>query len=342
MRSKNQTAVRRVLSWLEAVEIPAKIGDGEMSDIVTITVDGAVRRITVAFEPTCTTTDTLNISADKINHTNVDVAIGDFFRLTSALGYGFRLPVNRGSVEKAKVNFNESFDDIALRHRDFRRAPNPPKGKLAQYEKVVMNLCKRFIYRNQTLCNNSLLSAEDLYSYAMVWECNFWGSFAVESEDENVKLLSSYIQQKLIDFRKLLIRKMRNCTPDFQTAALAYSGTTENYTVKKSSNIDGQNSFELDIQDLNDPESLLTGELAMEAQKLANGELSTKRTRRTGRIPSTELSEALNSLPHDKLISVLTEASENRYIHADARQEARRQLHAHYGSCEHCRTAAVA
>ena len=190
----------KTISWLNAVSIKNKL-DGNKLNIQTKS------GTTLTVQPS---------SIVQITSPDTKIALEAFHSVSDAAGYGKPVPVNRGVVPVSKLRNSNDFDLIVMRHRDFRRVPNPPEIELLKYKKVFSYCCRKFFYLNKDLCSKTGVSREDLFSYCFVWGCNYLGLFQVldETENDNVKKMTCYIRQRFIKFREALLKKEREIVPD--------------------------------------------------------------------------------------------------------------------------------
>lgn len=144
----------------------------------------------------------------------------DFLSVSSARREGSttHLPSLRGEMPARKLHYADNFELVAMRHREFRRSPNPSPVQLRRFQPLAARSAQRFLGLNRALCARHGYEHGDLLSYALVWTISFLGLYFKDARselpNENEKLLCSYLKQRFAEFRSLLIKKGRSCFPD--------------------------------------------------------------------------------------------------------------------------------
>lgn len=133
-------------------------------------------------------------------------------------------PSLRGPQPNMKLHYSDNFELVAMRHRDFRRSPNPTPEKLRSFKPVAEKVAQRFLSLNRDLCLLHGYDHGDLMTYALVWTTNFLGLYARDGHsrhsDENAKLLCVHLKQRFAELRTLMFKKGRNCFPDAEQLAI--------------------------------------------------------------------------------------------------------------------------
>ncbi len=247
----------------------------------------------------------LCIDGAKLLSTDRNEALAEFHVVTRFLGMGEPDPAIRPEADGR----SKDFDLIAMRHCEFRNAPNPSNEDIKKYEKVVNNCVKRFYVSNKSICGYSYMEEEDLKSYAMVWMCNFIHKYQLLNapDVENFKLLNYHIQQRFSKLRSDMYRRQRSTRPDVQAVELSLGKTSLEVLSTHWTDSTGEGN------DANCPALRRTDAAALLAKKLTD-------------------------LPHDEMIERLTEvATSEWYGHADdTKKVAQKLLDRHRLSCPEC------
>jgi hypothetical protein len=228
--------------------------------------------------------------------------------------------VDRGPIPKHKA---EDFDDVAWRHSEFRRVPNPPAWKLKAYEDVIGKTSWKFYRWNTTTCQDHGLDVDDLKSYARVWTCNYIGMYQISDDvdNENKRFLSNYLQQRFNELRKQLIARGRNVLPTLDEAFIALHGRPYEYT-QKSDWITDDSDEGWDVA-ADEPE-----------EEESHGRSEGLRGRRQRH--AAELRERLGAMDHDEMVQALSMTVESDRVHMDARRAASKYLQGHAKKCKAC------
>lgn len=341
----NQRAINQIRSWLSATSVP-HLTDAEgqgSADFVVMKRDGGL--VTVLVSVKDDTRDLTGIDvvlpASDIMGRYIDRSMKAFHTLTEAAGYGSPLPVERGDVplradgsgKPKNLRAVDDFELVAMRHKELRRAPNPPRGALDKYIKILENICWNFIKLNSTLCSAVGMEHGDLMSYAMVYATTFIGLYEKKdgSEDENKRLLTMYVRQKLSALKRLSFDKMRSCTPDMETVDIGAYG--EAFVSRKK-----ERAHRVDMEGYLDGARVRNQELASLATESSD---VSEYVERAKEVPgplemaaSTALRERLDSMEHDQLVAALKKHAKNR--DEDVAEVAMRHLRLHNKNCVIC------
>lgn len=299
----------------------------------------------------------------ELTHRRRAVAIAAFQRLTVAGGYGPLSPPDRGVDPEKKLCFEDDFELVAMRHREFRKVPNPSEEELTHYDRVVSKAVARFMYINRKICARHGIESSDMKTYAQVWACNFLGLYKISNPqqgNDNERMLYTHLCQRAANFVEVLLKKERSCIPDSQTASVGLYGRPyeSGMQLRRSWQEDHEASFEEALEDsledeigpqtdpigmilsgnsfftktfFDDTESTIPAIRAEALEKALKKEEAARR-----KTAQAALKEALGGLEHDRMVELLTEAMENDALCYDARQEARKQLRLHRAACESC------
>jgi len=324
---KNARALCQTMAWLKAVGVPHKLSEIPGTDLLLVKKDGGdfdflVVKLAVESEETKPAVECLTVMAKELASTKHQVALAAFHTITEAAGFGKPIPVDRGAEPEKRLSYDDNFELVSMRHREFRRVPNPDAQDLVQYKKVMEQACYRFINLNQDLCRRNCLLVEDLMTYAQVWTCNYLGLYkvAVETVNDNVRKLRAHLKQRFAEFAYMVKKKERNCFPSPDTVQIALLGQT----VDENHRLEGF-STDPTLEDNVDPDY---------SERHVELDLSDEESRRQSAAAS--LSKHLRILPHEKMVEVLNEAITNTSLCHDARGEAAKQLRMHQKTCVAC------
>jgi hypothetical protein len=129
--AKNAKALTQVKSWLKAALINVGKPSIEGCDLSVQKADGGVMDIKVGITAADSrpAADHLFVLASELAHRAKPVAIRAFHAITEAAGYGKPLPINRGVDPVKKLSFEDNFELVGMRHKEFRKVPEPQQPK---------------------------------------------------------------------------------------------------------------------------------------------------------------------------------------------------------------------
>ena len=295
-------------TWLTAVEIEF---EDTTNGLLVTNKEGA--KVSLIYGP-------------ELTGRSLQKSLDAFAAIQASLGYEPKLPVDRGPPPKRKAHYSRDFELVAMRHSEFRRAPNPPAWKLKAYRPVAEKAAKKFHRKNQMLCQDHLLEVGDLTTYAQLWTVNYIAMYEIDGvhSGENGRFLAQYLGQRFSEFQRHLKKKSRNMLPMLDDAYIAAHGRPYEYTNKNewfAAENDGPASAWVTAEDPDDEDG---------------PEETAEDRERTRRGAVTYLEAKLASMPHDEMVALLVGAVESDRIHVDARKEASRRLRAHAVSCSGC------
>ena len=310
----NPTFDRRVKTqlktWFTAVGIQATLDQGlhvkdRAGNTITIELSGqSAPGVLVVNGPDFTSRD-LQHSLDA------------FQGLQERLGYDPKAPVDRGPIMAKKAHYASDFELVAMRHSEFRRAPDPAPGKLESYRVAIDKAVWKFYRTNTMRCQDNLLGVDDLRTYAQVWAVNYIALYetAGASKEDNERFLFQYLGQRFTEFRKILDKKNRNVLPMLDDAFISMHGRTYDYANKAAwYTAGGEEGGEIEAPEADEED----GDVRCPCK------------------PQLGLDAQLDALDHDKRVEVLRGAVENDRIHPEARREASKRLRAHALNCNQC------
>jgi hypothetical protein len=336
MKNNDPRALNTVKSWMAACRISFRTGRWPEADLVVTNAAGQEVGVSVVIKGSPVAEGSLVVNGSDITHRALKVALEAFASLQQALGFEPKLPVDRGAIPERRP-YGDDFDLVVWRHTEFRRSPNPDRQKLEKYKSTAEKASWKFYRSNQRLCADHMLQVEDLiFGYALVWTTNYIALYEIPAEralqNDNERLLYTYLTQRFAEFRTSLNRKGRNELPVLDAAFIGLRGRPYDYSNKTSWLTERDEAVQqtrpmLDVDDTDDEDE----DYVARHREL---DVSSPNARRAS---ATQLLETqLASLPHDEMVSLLTAASENGRIHVDARKEAGRRLRAHVQSCCAC------
>ncbi len=214
----NQIAYFRLCSWLDAVKITYKLTNEALFIKDAL---GKFKKVLVKESGS-----RFSIKPSSLNNRDVAIALLSFKKLVESLGFTYVPPVTREIANK-RLNFDDNFELISMRHCDLRRSPNPPDEVFKKYKKITDLACYKFFSFNYALCKRNLLEINDLKVYANIWLINYLGNFKNpnDSDREAKNKLSYYLTQKFFcEFKGFLERKEERCMPDFNDFCLSSFG----------------------------------------------------------------------------------------------------------------------
>ncbi len=346
--AKNARAITQFKSWLTALDIPHRTTVGG-SDLILIGKDGTEVEVQIRAEDSPPASRTAIVfQAGQVTGRSISKALDLFQSVVELLGYEYRSPVSRGALPTKNAHFATDFEGVAFRHTELHRVPNPSAAELAKYDRVVRQEVYGFLRRYSQICQDEMLTADDLTTYAQVWICNYIGLHAV-SEDrgtENLKKAVAYLQQRFAEFQKLLWKRGRNVFAHLDEASIATTGETfkseggmSTRRLEGEGNKRGseratgyfQTRSPYDLPDTSIDEAFVARRCELD--------VSNPTARRSS--ADKKLSESLSALPHDRMIEVLTEVSGNNRLDPTARREAASRLRQHAASCVSCKQLSV-
>jgi hypothetical protein len=76
-------------------------------------------------------------------------------------------------VDNMKIDCQDYFELVYIRHRYFRKSTNPEPERLAQFEEMICNISDKFFIRNYQLFNETGFEMEDLRNISRVHTISF-------------------------------------------------------------------------------------------------------------------------------------------------------------------------
>jgi hypothetical protein len=295
LRPQKKSVAENVLrSWLRATGVPFQDQDG------VLLVEPSTR-IAVVLPGNKLADDVLSIVAD-ISAADLTTALEVFHVVTYATGHGLPTPVDRGPAPGRAEIYGQDLFLVAARHREFRNSPDLNRAQAAFYRPVVVRWARGFHRRNRQLCLVHGYEVDDLVTFGWMWAHVFaHKSEVVTNGDDNLRLLTRYLQQRGGELHRYLVKKVRDTTPDAPTAHFA-----------------------------------LTGEPLVTSSSSEEGEPGRRIIVRSRKDAGQQLRSNLAALPHDRMVLALTDASTNPNRDYATQQMAAKLLREHASGCSSC------
>jgi hypothetical protein len=312
----NARAVSQTISWLKAVGVNVSVGND--CDICANDKNGAAVKINVS--PSNFTNSDFVVSGPAISGKGSS-SLEEFHALTQKLGFGSPIAVDRGVAPEHKLHYSDNFELVSFRHNEFRKAPNPTSEELNKYKQILKHSCHFFYRRNFKTCERNLIGEDDLMSYALVWTTTYLGLYKVQREtnNDNVRKLRAYLNQRFAEFAKMISKKERNVLPSSDTAEVCIWGQQLDSWTKKAG------CAPEPVSDVGDE------------YKKKHSSINTQNTAVRKNSARQLLFNKLNSMDHDLMVSTLEETSKNNFICNASRLEAARVLRDHRTKCPKCK-----
>lgn len=337
-KGKNYTAVTRLATWLDVARIPYRLTNEGPHDLIVECSNGGPMPVRVSLVPENGGPDHYSVSVQEMINRNDNVSTAAFARLTAAAGYGRVNPLVRcASPLSKKLNTDDHFELVAMRHTEFRRVPNPTNQQLESHKTTIDKAINRAQSIHYNLFARNGLDKEDLRTYAQIWTCNFLGLYNIKAEGykDNERKLYAYLCQRFSNFCEAAYRKERSVVPDMSTYYMAILGKPWVATKFGPDHLSGFSedgeSIQLDEQEFSDSLS----SLEEDPEEACQVEINPAKRRANAKAC---LAAELGRMPHDKLLESLYHVLNSSFFCHDAKAEARRQLKKHQKGCRECST----
>lgn len=207
-KDQNKQGAHILKSYLGALQIPHAAGETP-NEVIVSKVDGEKLRVVVG----PVVEGAVNIDAATISSFQMDKSLTALHLVTAAAGYGRPIPVDRGPQTTGRINYNDNFEDVYLRHSIFRRSPNKNEEELAPYMKTIKSSARRAMFRWNNVFGPMGFGEGDLVSVGMVYAISFLHNYAASSElVDNIKLLTEFLNQRFSEMAQTTYRKALNST----------------------------------------------------------------------------------------------------------------------------------
>lgn len=347
IQARNATAVNILRSWLNAVGIPNRPSTLEGFDLTLVKVSGEDMEICVALEGVQEAPGGVVVSAKDFTGKKVEAALAAFHAITRAAEYGAPSPLDRGAAPELneqgnprKLHYKEEDFLVTIRHNEFRRSPNPPEDRWAQYRQTMEKTAWSFLKINRELCERHAIDIDELLQYARCYVVNFCARYETPTPKfyDNERKCYNYLRQRFnSDLRAVLQKKERSMTPDAEVVRLALFNNP-NSDLEVSPDPEDAYLAVIDNKGINEEEiidSIMDEEENTDEDYVSrNCELDTSSPAARKASAGAVLQKLLSEMPHDEMIVILLETSKNSSFDFTTRKEAARQLRAHQGDCD--------
>lgn len=313
---KNSRGLNLLRSWLSALDIAFVSAPAQTADLAVTAKGGDVVMVQVnAPDSPKALAGTVVIKSGDLTGRNISKALKTFADLVATLGFEYREPVSRGALPSQKLNYRDNFEEVALRHTELRRCPNPSDAELKKCDTAIKDVVRHFMHTNHLFCEMNLLQAQDLHTYAQMWTISYLGMYQIVDpmEGNNEGKLRRYLRQRLMEYKTISKKKGRNMLVPPQDA--------KRYTEMITQEDDSE---EIDLAYLE-----------------RHNELSLRSAPARRDSATRLLEQKLREMPHDEMIQLLGDTYQNSHLHPDARGEALRRLNYHQQTCSTCATVGV-
>ena len=127
---------------------------------------------------------------------------------------------HRPQGESERANISDDFDLILMRHRTFRRTPNPDPKEFKRFQPVARKVARSIYYKFKPVFRAFGYDEEDVAQVSLIHLTNFlhaYKSGASESHDKN--LCIRFLRQRLQEAAKKIDRHAReSCTAAYGQA----------------------------------------------------------------------------------------------------------------------------
>jgi len=120
----------------------------------------------------------------------------------------------RQQIPQKAFSAANSFFDVAGRIRDFNKSENPPKSWWDRYDKIIVRVCRKWSAKNLWLLQRQCMDVDDVYTYGRVYATTFWSLYRTSDPDQDCKLLTNNLQQRLWYLRKVLLTQVAKVAPE--------------------------------------------------------------------------------------------------------------------------------
>lgn len=361
--TSRDTAVITLRSWLTAVGIPNKKSALRGSDITVTTKDGGTLEVLVQLgrqERPEAPAGAVVVRAEELrcarlsethlknrSRSPLQIAFDAFHAVTEKAGYGRPAPFDRGNEPDRMFSWEEDGFLVPLRHTEFRRAPNPSPAKYAQYKDILDRAAYMFYGQNERLCERQVTSRDDIKSFAYFCLVGFCAHYERPEPigDENERLLTAYLKQRLAELRKSWLTKFMAQVDDVPLVVHNYGGTFDPSSARGEREEVLESVTNIDELDLShrenrfvDADVELDGDFALDNVASDEGHrlVSEAEEEEHQNRAKVRLQKALAAMPHDQLVQTLNAVINDENQGREARKMATRQLMLHSRRCPKC------
>lgn len=335
----NATAVNILRSWLKSVGIANRPSTVPGFDLSVSVAGGGDLEVQVCRRKDETMPGQgVQVLASDITGKNLARALSAFWRVTDAAGLDRVKPFERGAEPEPnakgnprKLHYRDDEFLVAIRHTEFRRAPNPDPERFAHYKATMEKTSWAFLRLNFELCARHGVGIDDIMTHARCYVVNFCTRYETPEEvfHDNERKCYAYIRQRLnSDFLPILRKKERSMIPDAETVSIGLYGRPffgRSWFTHGQDHVGPEVSLGMEEEDVEDEDYVRRHRLL---------DTSTPAARRAS--AAAMLRELLAGMPHDAMVEALRGASENLVLDSVTRREAARQFGLHAKGCSTC------
>lgn len=226
-------------SWCRSSKIPLTSPTVDGASLCVLTKDAKALNIVFSDIPK-DLPDTVAIPVAAAASYNPNVSLPVFHQMTEAAGYGKPLPFSRGEYKKV---YRNDFFLAAVRHREVRDAPDPPKEVVAALSPITKREIRFFFNKTRGLCGLLGFEQEDLQTFAMIWTITYIHRYWLRTEthkggSDNKRLYGRFLRQRFGHLGHCMRRLHKPWVPDKAVvdATLESNDEDADHTVEPESN----------------------------------------------------------------------------------------------------------
>ncbi len=215
-------------SWLTACKIKHTDSTNPNVTLEVVCSDGS--HLPVVVLPDSSTANNsehgLVVAADNFTQNETLYALGEFWRITSAAGYGEPWPTQRLMEYGKKLSYKDDPDMVMLRYRELCRVPDMTAAQEAEYGPIIKQVTEWFYYRNRNWCQVNGVEIDDIRVYAYFYATIYAGRYEVHNPtvNDNERKSKKFLRQRLVEMYRGWRAKNRSVTVDIQTAQIGLFG----------------------------------------------------------------------------------------------------------------------
>lgn len=157
--------------------------------------------------------DFILVSSKDLTSFELEKSLESLHKVTEAAGYGKPLPFDRGEKPGERINYNDNFEDVYLRHSLFRRVPDATAAQMEPYMSTLKHSARRALYKWQSSFKSMGFGEDDLVNIGRIYLMSFIHFYATsEDVNENQKLLVAFLKQRFGEAAKISFKKALNST----------------------------------------------------------------------------------------------------------------------------------
>jgi hypothetical protein len=215
-------------AWLTACKIPHRDSENTNVTLEVIAKDGSLFPVVVVPEAADASVSEhgLVVAADTLTQNETLYALGEFWRVTSATGYGEPWPTKRLMEYGKKLSYKDDPDMVMLRYRELCRVPDMTPEQEKAYGPIIKQVTEWFYYRNRNWCQVNGVEIDDIRVYAYFYATIYAGRYEVHNPtvNDNERKSKAFLRQRLVEMYRGWRAKNRSVTVDIQTAQIGLFG----------------------------------------------------------------------------------------------------------------------